>query len=79
MTKAKSKAPSQSAGRRVNFYVREYVNVKDDFEMLAEVLHGEGVRGVYNGDGVPNKSAILQHLIDDKLGRPPAKSGDSID
>lgn len=69
--KAKSKAPSQEAGRRVNFYVREYVNVKDDFELLADILHGEGVLGVYSSNGEPNKSAILQRLIDERLKRTP--------
>lgn len=73
------KYDSQKAGRRVNFYVRDDMNVEKDFVQLADVLHKEGVRGVYNSKGEPNKSAILQRLIDEKLKRNPAKVGDSLD
>lgn len=67
LAKVKDKFPSQGAGRRVNFYVREDVKTKEVFEQLADILHKEGARGVYSSNGEPNKSAILQRLIDDKL------------
>lgn len=65
------KYPSQESYRRVNIYLKD--GDEELFELAAEWLESQGERGMFNGEGEVNKTAVVRRLLKQAAEKAPRK------
>lgn len=60
-----------SASLRRNLYWP--ADMDEKIAQVAEILHGQGVKGLFNSSGNVNRTAVIRHLVDETLKSNPRK------
>lgn len=60
------KQPPSASARRTLYWTDK---TEQQITLIAEKLHKQGIKGVYNDKGEVNRAAVIRYLLDKELGQ----------